>query len=170
MNNLKIQINTIIIFEHVFQYRECYWPNFRAMKVGNPSDPSSKLGPLISKEHLQKVTSYVEIARDINATIRCGHGVDELTLPEENKKVTKQSEYNVLYLCMQIISEINLNLNSQWYHCLIALIELCCVLVVSIYWTNDHKDISSCIQSTASPDADFGNYVCWWNPSPTYDN
>ena len=58
------------------------------MKVGCPTDPNNKLGALISKEHLQKVTSYVQIARDINAIVRCGHGVDELLLPDQYKDVS----------------------------------------------------------------------------------
>ena len=57
------------------------------MKVGPPSESSSKIGALISKEHYQKVTSYVQIARDIGATVQCGYGVDELVLPDENKQV-----------------------------------------------------------------------------------
>ena len=45
------------------------------------------MGALISKEHLAKVKGYVDLARKEGATINCGEGVDELVLPDKNKKV-----------------------------------------------------------------------------------
>ena len=46
------------------------------------------MGALVSKEHLEKVKGYVDIARKDGATIRCGDGVDELKLPVENEKAS----------------------------------------------------------------------------------
>ena len=54
--------------------------------MGDPSDPNNKLGALISKEHLAKVKGYVDLARKEGCKIHCGHGVEELVLPEKNKK------------------------------------------------------------------------------------
>ena len=59
----------------------------RQWKVGDPSDPSVKMGALISKEHLAKVKGYLEVAQQEDAAILCGDGVDTLELPEKNKKV-----------------------------------------------------------------------------------
>jgi 5-carboxymethyl-2-hydroxymuconic-semialdehyde dehydrogenase len=42
------------------------------IKVGHPLDPTTEIGPLISKEHFDKVTSYFEIAREDGATIGAG--------------------------------------------------------------------------------------------------
>lgn len=42
------------------------------IKVGHPLDPTTEIGPLISKEHFDKVTSYFEIAREDGATIAAG--------------------------------------------------------------------------------------------------
>ena len=42
------------------------------IKVGHPLDPSTEVGPLISKEHFAKVTSYFDIARSDGATIAAG--------------------------------------------------------------------------------------------------
>ena len=39
------------------------------IKVGHPLDPASEIGPLIGKEHFDKVTSYFEIAKEDGATI-----------------------------------------------------------------------------------------------------
>lgn len=43
-----------------------------AIRVGHPLDPVTEVGPLIHKEHLDKVTSYFEVARDDGATIAAG--------------------------------------------------------------------------------------------------
>ena len=43
------------------------------------------LGALVSKEHLAKVTGYVQLAREEGCNVRCGHGVEELVLPPQNK-------------------------------------------------------------------------------------
>jgi 5-carboxymethyl-2-hydroxymuconic-semialdehyde dehydrogenase len=42
------------------------------IKVGHPLDPTTEIGPLISKEHFDKVTSYFEIAREDGAIIAAG--------------------------------------------------------------------------------------------------
>jgi len=41
-------------------------------KVGHPSDPSTKFGALVSKAHLEKVLSYVDIAIEEGATLLYG--------------------------------------------------------------------------------------------------
>ncbi len=45
-----------------------------SIKVGHPLDPATEVGPLISKEHFAKVTSYFDIARNDGATIAAGGG------------------------------------------------------------------------------------------------
>ena len=56
--------------------------------MGDPSDPDTKMGPLISREHREKVKGYIDLARQEGANILCGEGVDELALPEKNKNVS----------------------------------------------------------------------------------
>jgi len=46
----------------------------RSLKVGDPFDPETKIGPLVSKEQLKTVTGYVESARQDGATIIVGGG------------------------------------------------------------------------------------------------
>ena len=41
-------------------------------KVGHPSDPSTEFGALVSKAHLEKVLSYVDIALEEGATLLYG--------------------------------------------------------------------------------------------------
>ena len=44
----------------------------KALKVGHPLDPATEVGPLIHQRHLDKVCSYVDIARNDGATIAVG--------------------------------------------------------------------------------------------------
>ena len=48
------------------------------MKPGRPFDADTKIGPLISKEHQDKVLSYYRRAKDEGATIVTGGGVPEM--------------------------------------------------------------------------------------------
>jgi len=43
-----------------------------AIKVGHPLDPTTEIGPLVTEEHFNKVTSYFDIARQDGATIAAG--------------------------------------------------------------------------------------------------
>ncbi|MGI9475514.1 MAG: 5-carboxymethyl-2-hydroxymuconate semialdehyde dehydrogenase, partial [Hyphomicrobiaceae bacterium] len=42
------------------------------IKVGHPLDPATEVGPLIHKVHLDKVTSYFDVARQEGATVAVG--------------------------------------------------------------------------------------------------
>ncbi len=44
----------------------------RAIRVGHPLDPETDVGPLVSREHLEKVMSYVAAAREQKATVAAG--------------------------------------------------------------------------------------------------
>ncbi|WP_209121070.1 aldehyde dehydrogenase [Alkalihalobacillus sp. BA299] len=42
------------------------------LKVGDPQDISTSMGPVVSAEHYKKVTSYIEIAKEENSTLVYG--------------------------------------------------------------------------------------------------
>lgn len=44
----------------------------KKMKVGNPADPESRLGAVVSKPHMEKVLSYVALAQEEGGTVLCG--------------------------------------------------------------------------------------------------
>jgi aminomuconate-semialdehyde/2-hydroxymuconate-6-semialdehyde dehydrogenase len=44
----------------------------KQLKVGHPSEENTNIGALVSKPHLEKVMSYIEIAKRDNGTILCG--------------------------------------------------------------------------------------------------
>jgi len=58
----------------------------RALSVGDPLDEATQFGALTSGPHLDKVASYVTMARELGATIHCGGDrVDPATLPDRCK-------------------------------------------------------------------------------------
>jgi 5-carboxymethyl-2-hydroxymuconic-semialdehyde dehydrogenase len=44
----------------------------RALKVGHPLDPETEVGPLVHREHLEKVLGYVDLARREGAVVAAG--------------------------------------------------------------------------------------------------
>ena len=40
--------------------------------VGDPKDPKTKVGALISKQHVEKVLGYIELAKQEGGIIECG--------------------------------------------------------------------------------------------------
>jgi aminomuconate-semialdehyde/2-hydroxymuconate-6-semialdehyde dehydrogenase len=49
----------------------------RKLKVGDPLDPATDQGALISKGHLEKVQSYIRLAKDEGGRILCGGNVPD---------------------------------------------------------------------------------------------
>jgi aminomuconate-semialdehyde/2-hydroxymuconate-6-semialdehyde dehydrogenase len=56
----------------------------KKLVAGDPSDPKSFLGALISKAHLQKVQGYIKLAQEEGGTVLCG-GDSPTNLPERCK-------------------------------------------------------------------------------------
>lgn len=44
----------------------------KALKVGHPSDPETRVGAIVSKPHYEKILSYIEIAKSEGGKILCG--------------------------------------------------------------------------------------------------
>ena len=56
----------------------------KRLKVGDPLQDDTIIGPMISRDHLAKVRSYVELGPQEGATLACG-GLDALDLPASLK-------------------------------------------------------------------------------------
>jgi aminomuconate-semialdehyde/2-hydroxymuconate-6-semialdehyde dehydrogenase len=54
------------------RFREAYLDRVRALRVGDPADPASDLGALVSRAHLDKVTGCIERARTDGGRVLCG--------------------------------------------------------------------------------------------------
>ena len=54
------------------RFRDAFVERVKALKVGDPKDPSSDLGAVVSEPHMEKVLSYVDLAREEGGTVLCG--------------------------------------------------------------------------------------------------
>ncbi|HLU87081.1 MAG TPA: aldehyde dehydrogenase family protein, partial [Taishania sp.] len=54
------------------------------MKVSYPSDPEARMGALVSKPHLEKVMSYVELAKQAGGIVLTGGELVQLDAPYNN--------------------------------------------------------------------------------------
>ncbi|KAH9487533.1 Aldehyde dehydrogenase 8 member A1 [Bulinus truncatus] len=64
------------------KFLEAFVTKTRSLIVGDPKDQNTFCGALISKQHREKVISYIEGAKAGGASVKCGHGVDPLSLPD----------------------------------------------------------------------------------------
>lgn len=70
----------ILVEEKIYEkFKIDFIKKVKQLKVGHPSEESTDIGALVSKEHLEKIESYIEIAKDEGGKILCG-GL-EVTLP-----------------------------------------------------------------------------------------
>ncbi len=56
------------------QVREALVERARALRIGDPLDPATEQGALVSRQHLDKVIGCLQIARDEGGRILCGGG------------------------------------------------------------------------------------------------
>ena len=54
------------------QFRDDFVARVRELKVGDPKNPDSKVGAVVSKPHLEKILSYIELAKAEGGNILCG--------------------------------------------------------------------------------------------------
>jgi len=70
----------ILVEEKIYEkFKIDFIKKVKQLKVGHPSEESTDIGALVSKEHLEKIESYIEITEDEGGKILCG-GL-EVTLP-----------------------------------------------------------------------------------------
>ncbi|HRV54493.1 MAG TPA: aldehyde dehydrogenase [Mangrovimonas sp.] len=60
-------------------FKKDFVSKVKQLKVGNPSDPKTNIGAVVSKPHMNKVLSYINIAKEEGGTILCGG--NQLTIP-----------------------------------------------------------------------------------------
>lgn len=54
------------------KFKRDFVEKVKQLKVGHPSEEGTKLGALVSKPHLEKVISYIDIAKEEGGKILCG--------------------------------------------------------------------------------------------------
>ena len=74
----------ILVQEKIYdEFVEKFISEVESMKIGDPSDENTKLGALISPQHLLKIEEYIEIAKEEGGTILTG-GYPDLSKEYEN--------------------------------------------------------------------------------------
>jgi aminomuconate-semialdehyde/2-hydroxymuconate-6-semialdehyde dehydrogenase len=54
------------------RFRDALVERVKALKVGDPADPATQVGALVSAGHLDKVASYIRLAQEEGGTLLCG--------------------------------------------------------------------------------------------------
>lgn len=54
------------------KFRDAFVEKVKALRTGNPFDESNRVGAIVSKSHMEKILSYIEIAKAEGGTILCG--------------------------------------------------------------------------------------------------
>lgn len=63
----------LLIHEKLYdRFLTTYVDRVRALKLGDPLDEATQQGALISRQHLSKVASYVDLARQLGGKVLCG--------------------------------------------------------------------------------------------------
>lgn len=63
----------ILVEEKIYnQFKTDFIKKVKQLNVGHPSEESTDIGALVSKQHLEKIESYVEIAENEGAKVICG--------------------------------------------------------------------------------------------------
>src|SRR5690606_9439130 len=59
------------------QFTEAFVEHVRTLRIGDPVDPDTQLGPLVSQAHFDKVTTAIAKAREEGGRVLCGgHALD----------------------------------------------------------------------------------------------
>ena len=54
------------------EFRDAFVARARQLRVGDPLDPATTIGPMVSKAHFDKVMSHIELARAEGGKVLCG--------------------------------------------------------------------------------------------------
>lgn len=66
------------------KFKKAFVEKVKASKVSYPSDPKAHLGAIVSKSHMEKVLSYIELAKEEGGTILTGGKQVKLAAPYDN--------------------------------------------------------------------------------------
>ncbi len=72
----------ILVEESIYEkFVEKFVRTTGLIHVGDPTLKETQMGPLVSREHREKVLSYIKLAADEGGTIACGGSIPELPAP-----------------------------------------------------------------------------------------
>ena len=63
----------IFVHQNIYEkFKTAFVERVKSLKVGDPNDDTSNLGAIVSKQHQQKILSYIQLAKEEGGTILCG--------------------------------------------------------------------------------------------------
>jgi len=63
----------IFVEESIYEkFKNAFVERVKSLKVGDPNDDASNLGAIVSRQHQQKILSYIQLAQEEGGTILCG--------------------------------------------------------------------------------------------------
>lgn len=75
----------LLVQEDIYEpFKTAFVQQASAMKVGNPMQPGTQVGAIVSKVHFDKICSYLQLAREEGGTILCGGAPVQLTGEHKN--------------------------------------------------------------------------------------
>jgi len=89
------------------KYKEAFVEKVKKLRVLPPSDPSANMGALVSKPHLEKVKSYIELAKEEGGIVLTGGEEVKMPSPYENGYYLAPTVIeNLAYNCRTNLEEI----------------------------------------------------------------
>jgi len=74
------------------RFRTDFVERVKALKVGDPSDDATDVGAIVSKQHFDKIMSYIELAKTEGGTILCGGRSVDLTAETPRRGEGEEAE------------------------------------------------------------------------------
>lgn len=74
------------------KFKEAFVERVKALKVGDPNDADSNLGAVVSKQHKEKILSYIQLAKEEGGTVLCG-GVETQDFASDNLNTRCKNGY-----------------------------------------------------------------------------
>jgi aminomuconate-semialdehyde/2-hydroxymuconate-6-semialdehyde dehydrogenase len=63
----------IFVHQNIYEkFKTAFVERVKSLKVGDPNDDASNLGAIVSKQHQQKILSYIQLAKEEGGTVLCG--------------------------------------------------------------------------------------------------
>jgi aminomuconate-semialdehyde/2-hydroxymuconate-6-semialdehyde dehydrogenase len=66
------------------EFRDALVAKANKLVIGDPLDSKTQHGAMVSKDHYEKVLSYIDLARELGGTVLCGGGPAELSGDQAN--------------------------------------------------------------------------------------
>lgn len=64
------------------KFKDAFVEKVSRMKIGDPKEESTRFGAVVSKPHMEKVLSYIELAKEEGGTVLCG---GKQVIPQEGR-------------------------------------------------------------------------------------